>query len=285
MKRVSDFSVKEIPHPAPQDLSVAQSAIVRVRSRSNLARKSADRSPARSIVKRWVRCLPIVAFLFMSALGASPAAAQELMQRVLTVTGQGEAVIPATWAQVNVAVEAQGKTAEEVQAEVAQRSDAVVKLLKSRNVSKLKTTGINLSPTYDYNEGRQRLTGYQASNSVSFEFAADKTGALLDEVVKTGASRIDGVSFTASEEALDSAQAEALKDATQNAREQANAVLASLGLTAQEIVGIQISGASAPPIPVYARGQDSLKAVNESTTPVEAGEQTVNTSVTLQIRY
>ncbi|NJP08427.1 MAG: SIMPL domain-containing protein [Leptolyngbyaceae cyanobacterium RU_5_1] len=218
---------------------------------------------------------------------ATPVFAQEKALRTLTVTGRGTEMIPATLANVRLGVEAQGKTAKEVQAEVARRSNSVVSLLKSRNVDKLQTTGINLNPTYRYDNNVQTLTGYTASNIVSFRVEAQKAGALLDDAVQAGASRIDGISFNATEGAIASAQKVALGEATQDAQTQADAVLSSLGLSRKEVVGIQVNGAFAPPPRPLFKGADVLesRAAAAPPTPVEGGEQQVEASVTLQISY
>lgn len=208
------------------------------------------------------------------------------MLRTLTVTGQGTEKIASTIAQVQLGVEAQGKTAQQVQQEVANRSAAVVALLKSRSVDKLQTTGINLSPQYRYDSGKQTLTGYQASNTVSFRTPTGQAGTIIDDAVKAGASRIDSVSFTAADAAIADAQKVALRKATQEAQEQAKAVLSALGLLPKEIVGIQINGANPPtPRPYPMAAQAMLKSADVSSTPVEAGEQSVQASVTLQISY
>ncbi len=213
-----------------------------------------------------------------------PAIAQEKLLRTLTVSGRGTEFIPTTLTQVRLGVEAQGKTANEVQQVVAQRSNAVVDLLKSRKVEKLETTGINLNPTYRYDNGNQTLTGYSASNIVSFRVATSKAGALLDDAVKAGATRVDGVSFVATEGAISSAQKVALKEATQDAQAQADAVLSVLNLTRKDVVGIQINGAfTPPPRPLRADAME-LKAAS-SPSPVIGGEQQVEASVTLQISY
>ncbi|XHX78192.1 MAG: SIMPL domain-containing protein [Stenomitos frigidus ULC029] len=142
----------------------------------------------------------------LSLAFANPVLAQEKMLRTLTVTGRGTEMVATSITQVRLGVEAQGKTANEVQQEVARRSNAVVNLLKSRQVDKLETTGINLSPTYQYDNGKQTLTGYSASNIVSFRIVTTKAGVLLDEAVKAGASRIDGVNFIATDEAIAATQ-------------------------------------------------------------------------------
>ncbi len=213
-----------------------------------------------------------------------PAIAQEKLLRTLTVSGRGTEFIPTTLTQVRLGVEAQGKTANEVQQVVAQRSNAVVNLLRSRKVEKLETTGINLNPTYRYDNGNQTLTGYSASNIVSFRVETSKAGGLLDDAVKVGATRVDGVSFVATEGAISSAQKIALKEATQDAQAQADAVLSVLNLTRKDVVGIQINGAfTPPPRPMRADVMEMKAAAAPS--PVIGGEQQVEASVTLQISY
>jgi uncharacterized protein YggE len=208
------------------------------------------------------------------------------MLRTLTVTGQGTEKIASTIAQVQLGVEAQGKTAQQVQQEVARRSSAVVALLKSRSVDKLQTTGINLNPQYSYNNGKQTLTGYQASNTVSFRVPTGQAGVIMDEAVKAGASRIDSVSFAASDQAITDAQKVALRKATQDAQEQAKAVLSALSLAPKEVVSIQVNSAEAPaPRPYFGLQQTAKAADVAPPTPVEGGEQTVQASVTLQISY
>jgi uncharacterized protein len=216
----------------------------------------------------------------------SSALAQEQMLRTVSVTGQGTVSLPVTQARVTLGVEVQGRTAEEVQAEVAQRSNAIVSLLQARSdVTKLQTAGLYLSPTYDYSDNTQRLTGYTATNTVSFEIPSDQAGALIDETVQAGATRIDGISFTADEEAIATAQQAAIQEAAQDAQTQADAVLGSLGLTRQEIVGIQVNGArSMPPMPLYDTRVLQAEAAS-APTPIVGGEQEVQASVTLQISY
>ncbi|NEZ56317.1 SIMPL domain-containing protein [Adonisia turfae] len=216
----------------------------------------------------------------------SPANAQEPLLRVLTVTGEGNESIPATLAQVQLGVTAQGNTAEAVQQEIAQRSSAVIELLKSNNVEQLQTTGIRLNPQYDYESSRPRITGYNGSNTVSFEMPTDAVGPLLDNAISAGANQINNVSFIAEDNAIDSARDTALQEATADAQAQANAVLESLNLSAGEIVSIQVNNAVPPkPIPYAAQARLADEAAAHSSTPVEGGEQTVNARVTLQIRY
>lgn len=206
--------------------------------------------------------------------------------RTITVSGRGTESIPTTITQVRLGVEVQGKTATQVQQQAAQRSSAVVALLKSRNVERLETTGITLNPVYSYNNNTQQLTGYTATNTVSFRTATERTGNLLDEAVKAGATRIDGISFVAADNAIAQAQQQALREATQDAQQQANAVLNVLNLTPSEVVSIQVNNAgTTPPPPMPLARQAAELAHSVANTPVVGGEQEVEATVTLEIRY
>lgn len=235
-------------------------------------------------VKPYVGWLGAMVYLGTALPIAAQSATSEVQYRVLTVTGQGIENVQTTQAQVRLGVDVQGKTAKIVQEQVASRSAAVVALLKSRQVEKLETTGINLNPDYSYNNGKRSLIGYRGSNIVSFRIDTEKAGLLIDDAVKAGASRIDGVSFMATDDAIAAAQKQALTKATQDAQAQAKVVLSALNLTAQDVVSIQINGANAPTPPPMPMQAPALRAESDAT-PIVGGEQAVQGSVTLQIRY
>lgn len=244
---------------------------------SNLQR--GDRINFRSLLTALCLTLTLVSFV-----GLDAAVAQEQRIRTLSVTGRGVEAIPTTQTQVALGVEVQGKTAAEVQQEAARRSSAVVALLRSRQVQKLETTGITLSPSYTYENNQQRLIGYIATNTVSFRLNTQSAGTLLDDAVQAGATRIQGVSFVAAESAIEQAQKQALKKATQDAQAQADAVFSALNLKRGEILNIQVNGARTPP-PMYRQLAVARGAAADATTPVVGGEQQIEASVTLQFGY
>lgn len=227
--------------------------------------------------------VPVLASLL--CFGTAAGVRAEALLRTITVTGQGEEAIATSIAEVRLGVEVRGATAEQVQAEAAKRSNQVVDFLKSKNVQKLTTTGIYLQPEYDYNNSDRRLIGYTATNTVSFEVQTTEAGSIMDNAVKAGATRIDGISFRATDAALAEAENIALAEAAQDARNQAQVVLTALGLSQKDIVQIQVNGA-APPMPIFkAMDMTTLVAAASAPSPVEGGEQMVNTSVTLTISY
>jgi len=227
--------------------------------------------------------VPILA-TFLACSSIAPVFAQERQLRTLSVTGQATERIETTFAQVSLGVAVQARTANEAQQEAARRSEAVVNYLRSRGVDRLQTTGISLQPNYSYQNDEQRIVGYNATNIVSFRVSVNDAGTLLDGAVEAGATRINSISFTASDDAIATAQRQALRTATEDAQSQADAVLDVLGLRAEDIVGIQINNAAAPPSPLIR--MESQSARNEvASTPIIGGEQEVNASVTLHIQY
>ncbi len=246
-------------------------------------RRSMARSVSLMPLMLGLVALPVVTPLLFEA---QPAQAQSVSKRVLSVTGQGTEKIPTTLARINLGVQVEGKTAQQVQAEVARKSNAVVALLKSRNVDELQTAGISLNPNYDYVDNRQILKGYIGTNTVSFKVPTKDAGAILDDVIEAGATRIDGISFMATDAAIATAQKLALKKATEDAQAQAQAVLSALGFQSKEIVGIQINGAAMPQPPIQqTMAFESAQRVSKQSTPVVGGDQSVEGNVTLQIAY
>lgn len=235
----------------------------------------------------WNQLTALCLFLgTMAFSGANPAMAQEQQSRILTVTGQGAITVPTTIARVSLGISIEGKTAQVVQEEVARRSAALVQLLRNANVEKLQTTGVRLNPIYDRNNNERRLTGYAATNTVSFRIATEEAGKLIDEAVKTGATQIDGINFIATDEVLERARLEALSAATADAQSQADAVLGALNLSQREVIRIHINQARSP-IMEQANIRNMAPDVGDfqARTVLVGGEQEVQGFVTLEIRY
>lgn len=226
-----------------------------------------------------------LSFGLVSLAAIPPVVAQEQLTRTLTVNGQAVVDVATTLTQVNLGIQVQGRTAEEVQQEIARRSQNLIALLRSRNVEKLQTTGVNLYPQYNSDGNPPQITGYTASNIVSFRLPTDKAGTLLDEAVSAGATRIDGISFVANDEAIETARQQALRAATHDAQTQADVVLAALNLTRREIVNVQVSASTPTPQPLVMGAMESRVSAFDASTAIVGGNQQVYAYVTLVIGY
>lgn len=257
---------------------------------SQVRSTSSSKSQSRSVI---IRLQAIAAILltvsWLVGIEIAPSSAQERKSpRTLTASGRATVSIPTTLSQVRLAVEVQGKTPINAQQAAANRSVRLVEYLNTQRVDKLQTTGIELNPVYTYpsNGGKPQLNGYAATNSISFRVMTTRAGAILDAAVRNGASKIDGINFSADDRAIDVARNQALKQATQDAQIQADAVLSALNFKRKEVINIRIDSASNPnPIP-FQRRESLLQATDaKASTPIIGGEQQIEATVSLDIGY
>ena len=230
--------------------------------------------------------IALVISILFSLILLYPATAQPESLRTLTVAGNGIEKIATTLAEVNLGVEIRGETATQVQQEIAKRTAAVVDLLSSKDVQQIQTTGVRLDPNYeaiDESNRQQVLTGYTGTNTVSFQISTEQVGVLLDKAIEVGATRIDGISFTATPEAISKAQKEALRKATIDAQAKSEVVLDTLNFASEGIINIKIDEANISQLRLANR--DFAVSESRVSTPIIGGEQTVRGSVTLQISY
>lgn len=232
------------------------------------------------------RHLALVALLTLS----TPVLADDTPpQRTLAVNGEGQAKAAPDLALLSFAVETTAPTAGAAVADNARKSAALAEAIKKKLGPKDKvfTTQFSLSPRYEQQErgvasqSAPRIVGYVASNAVRVELrGVGDVGALIDAATAAGANRVDSLEFTL--EARAAAQGEALKQAGADARRQAEAAAAALGVTLGKV--LTASTGSAPIIMPKQFPRMAMAAMEADVgTPVEAGDVTV--SATLQVTY
>jgi uncharacterized protein YggE len=165
----------------------------------------------------------------------------------------------------------------------AEQMNKVVAAIRGAGIAEkdIQTSGINLSPQYQFKEGEApRITGYQASNTVSLKVRdIAKLGKLFDLLAAQGANQINGPSFEVDqpEPAYDEARVAALKKAQLRAETYAR----TLGLRVRRIVSISEGrGGGVRPVMMMAAAP---RARAEMDTSVSPGETTL--SVTLEVTF
>ncbi len=200
-------------------------------------------------------------------------------ETTITLMGRGSIERPPDVAMINVGVQVEAKTAAEAMAQQATNMNGVFAAVKAAGIADrdMQTGSMSLNPVYEYpNNARPRLTGYQASNSITIKVRKlDTLGKTLDAVVKGGGNTINGISFSVDrpDKFQNDARVEAIKDAAAKAEIYAQAV----GYKVKRIVTIsEQEFYPQPPMPVMMRMQDMAAEA----TPIAAGEvslvQTVN---------
>lgn len=200
----------------------------------------------------------------------------------LTVTGQGSASALPDTAAVRAGVETEGATAAAALAANNALAAKIIETLEAAGIAPrdLQTSGLIVQPVYrdrsrSAPEEKPELAGYRVINSVAVTIRnlADM-GGVLDAVVQAGANRIDSVSFGLENDGglADAARSRAVADARRGA-----AVLAeAAGIKLVRVLSIA-DGGRAQPRPASVM---SLRA-ERAAVPVEAGEITVEASVTM----
>ena len=223
--------------------------------------------------------LPVVAAAQVAAPVGAP--------RTLTVTGEGEAAAAPDLSVVTLAVETEGATAAEAAARNAERADAVRRKLEAMTSARLEVTtgGYSLEPIYVHHppapdgvEKPPTIRGYRAHNELRVEVRdLSKVGEVLDAAIGAGANRVQGVVFSL--EAREAALREALTRAGREARAQADAAAAALGVRLGRVLSAQAGGGAPPPMPMPMMRQ--MEMASSVTTPIEPGEVTVRAALTV----
>jgi uncharacterized protein YggE len=203
---------------------------------------------------------------------------------LLQIEAHGESRRTPDLATISAGVVTQNIDANAAMRENAGRMSAVVAALKKAGVADrdIQTSRIDLSPQYNYaNNQPPKITGYQASNTVNARLREmGKIGDVLDALVKQGANRIDGPSFSVDKP--DAALDEARNDAVKHAQDRASLYATATGLKVRRIVSIVESGGTVtpPPRPYLAMARNA-----DAGTPVAAGENTlaVDLNVTFEL--
>ncbi|MEW5746624.1 MAG: SIMPL domain-containing protein [Nitrospirota bacterium] len=225
-------------------------------------------------------CLTVVAFflLFTSYAGAADKIPDDAGPGTISVTGTAAAYHAPDTATVVLAVETTASSVPEGIKANAKKAEAVMNALKGL-VRKdagdsVKTSHYSLQPLYDY-DTRQRkneLTGYRITNQITVRTRDTAlAGALVDSAIKSGANRVDSVSFSLENE--EKHCRDILVRAVEQARKEAAIVAEALGVI---ITGVK---SAAPECgvrgiqPVLRREMAlAQKAASDTATPVEAGD-------------
>lgn len=224
-------------------------------------------------------------------LGASPAFAQAMPMMIpatgpvisLSVTEDVEST--PDMATVGTGVQTRALGAREAMRLNAQAMDRLIAAILKSGIARkdIQTSGINLSPQYDYSNraGAQgpRFIGYEASNQLTVKLREITTvGDIIDAMVTAGATNINGPSFGIADTAplLQQAREKAIRNG--NARAQFYA--AQTGHHSARLLSISETGQFGPPIPIP---MVRTMAAEAASTKVEPGQ--LSTSVTLSFQY
>ena len=220
---------------------------------------------------------PVLALALALSL-APPALAQTAAARTLTMTGSATAKAAPDMADISAGVTSDAPTAAAALAANSASMNRLFATLDRLGIARrnVQTSNFNVSPVYASRTPNetQRLTGYRVNNDVHVILEdITKVGATLDALVAAGANQMNGLNFTIRDPAPLLARARA--DAVADARLRAQQYAAAAGVALGPIQSLS-EGGGEPPRPMY-----RVMAMAAAPTPIAAGEESVNASVTI----
>jgi uncharacterized protein YggE len=215
------------------------------------------------------------------AAGAAPADAGE---RTVTVGANGQVQTQPNQAVVRLEVVATGDDVETARGRLAENTSSMRAALVEAGLEESRITTERYDIRQERVDPRAERTGevettYRASHAFSVLLSdLDRVGSVIDTAVANGANNVDGVRFTLSEERRGELRREALANAMDNARAEADVIAEGANLT---ITGVgSASTVHSGYTPYYAETV-AFASGDAGGTSVSGGPVTVSTQVTV----
>ncbi len=207
--------------------------------------------------------------------------------RTLNVTGLGQVDITPDIAYIYIGIHTEGASASDAVKANNTQTEVLINALTDSGVDAkdIRTTNFGIWPSTQYGPDGQALgTVYMVDNTVYVTVRElDGLGDLLDSAIEAGANSINSIQFDLADktEALKEARADAVKNASEQAAELADAAGVQLG----EIVNVTYFDSQPYPYSV-GKGGGGGGAGIEAAVPIQPGQLsiTANVSLTYEIK-
>jgi uncharacterized protein YggE len=235
----------------------------------------------------------ILTVLLIAVLALAGTASAEVTEddRLIHVSGTGKVTTDPDVVKITIAVETENTDAVKAQQENAERMTKTVSSLKALGLTddEISTAGYNI---YSYTTGSDSPFGkdkkiYKVTNTVLVETnRIDLAGDIIDASVMNGANRINSIYFTLSDEKSQSLRSEAITAAVEQAKLDADAVSAALGVEISGVKSVNV-GSSYTPYS-YSNSMDYAvmeKSAGGMAAPTPVQPDTVDVTASVSIDY
>ena len=164
----------------------------------------------------------------------------------ITVGATGTTSAPPDLAVIDVAVEASASSADAAREAVAENVSEMRDGLTEANVSddQIRTTHFVIQTERDDNG----TVTYRAIHGFELRVPVDDAGSVVDTAVARGATRVDGVRFTLTEETSRELRNDALEQALANARTDADVIAGATGAEVQAVTSVETGDGGVDPV-------------------------------------
>lgn len=216
----------------------------------------------------------------------------------ITVSGNGKVYASPDLATMDFSVVSEAKTVSEAMDDNSGKMNAVIEAAKKLGVAAddLQTSGFNINPHYDYMEakpettdmgyyypsGKRVLTGYDITQTLTVKVRQDnmsKIGQIIQDATTAGANEVGDLQFTVDKP--DDLQAEARKQAIDDAKAKAKVLADQLGVRLGNITGYSEGGY----YPTYTMAYDkaAVGGIEESAAAptIQTGQNKIESNVSI----
>jgi len=218
----------------------------------------------------------------------------------IQVEGEGQVVAVPDTATFSVTLQNTASDVQTAQTKTTTQANAVVNYLVGQGVasSSIQTTDYEINPQYSYSQaacpdvangsgavvycppGRQTLTGYQVSETLSVQVTdTSKAGTLLAGVGSLGAQSVSGLSFTVSNQ--DALMEQAQQKAIAEAQTKAQALAKSLGVRIVGVVSFNENNNTGIVEPMAFATNASVGAASAPAPEIQTGQNVIKDDVTV----
>jgi hypothetical protein len=194
----------------------------------------------------------------------------------ISTAGTGQVSAEADLAVVSVAVTARADSADDARGQVADGVASVREALADAGLPEDAVTTAFFSVRPSDDDEDRVPDSYRATHALRIETDPARAGEVVDLAVGNGATEVNGVQFTLSDETRDELRAEALAQAVERARADADAVAVAANLELTGVRSISV-GTDRSPGPFYAE----TAADRGGQTSFAPGPVTVSASVSI----
>jgi len=226
----------------------------------------------------------VTLFVYTKLVGPIPFSVNQTTTNktdLFTVTGTGKVSATPDIARVTVGVQESGSTVKQAQDKINTIINAVSESIKKLGIDKkdIRTTNYNLNPNYEYTNGKQRITGYNASTNIEITVRElDKANSVIDAGTANGANTVGGVVFAV--ENKTKAENEAREKAIAEAKDKAENASKVAGFTLGKILNYQ-ENFEGNPVPRAYLMAGKGEADASAPTQLETGSEDITVTVTL----
>jgi len=224
----------------------------------------------------------VLGILFVIALIALTGCIQK-EGNTINVQGDAELTFDPDEAEVWAGVSIVKDTAEEAQTEANKVINDIADGLRYKGIGEddIETTRLSLYEEREWDEGKSTIIGWRATQTLKVKTTdMNKVGTIVDIAVDNGANQINNINFGLTKEKEQEYKKEALTVAARNAKEKAETIADSLGVTLGSIKTVSESSYHYRPY-AYAMEKTVGAPAIEEATAVMPSDVTVTANIAI----